>query len=79
MQITIKGELTIKEIRQALYEKLHELEETFALEHSQGATLYVNPTNGQGDPVILKSKEGRVVSKLTTHGPYKSIADDFKI
>jgi hypothetical protein len=30
MQITIKGGLTLAEIRQALYEKLHELEEDFA-------------------------------------------------
>lgn len=78
MQITIKGELTIAEIRQALYEKLHELEDDFAVRYSQGATLYVNPTNGLGDAVV-PHKAGRAVNKLHSNGPYKSVADEHKI
>lgn len=79
MQITIRGELTIAQLRQAIYEKLHELEEGFALGYSQGATLYVNPSNGLGDPVQLKTREGRKLEKMVSEGPYKSVADDFKI
>ena len=78
MQINIKGEMTIADIRQAIYEKLHELEEIFAVSHSQGATLYVNPTNGIGDPVT-PLKDGRAVSKLLSNGPYRSAAEDFRI
>lgn len=79
MQITIKGELTIAEIRQALYEKLHELEDDFAVRYSQGATLYVNPTNGLGDAVVPHNKAGRAVNKIHSNGPYKSVADEHKI
>jgi hypothetical protein len=79
MQITIKGELTLAEIRQALYEKLHELEDHFAVSHSQGATLYVNPTNGVGDAVVPHQKDGRALHKLHCNGPYKSAADDLKV
>lgn len=79
MQITIKGELTIAEIRQALYEKLHELEDDFAVRYSQGATLYVNPTNGLGDAVVPHNKADRSVTKLYSNGPYRSAADEFKI
>ena len=79
MQITIRGELTIADIRQALYEKLNELEEIFAVSHSQGATLYVNPTNGTGDAVTPHHKDGRAANKLFSDGPYRSAADEFKI
>jgi hypothetical protein len=79
MQINIKGEMTLADIRQAIYEKLNELEETFAVSHSQGATLYVNPTNGIGETVTPLHKDGRVVSKLLSNGPYRSAADDYRI
>lgn len=79
MQITIKGEMTLAEIRQVLYEKLNELEEDFAVRYSQGATLYVNPTNGFGDAVVPHNKFGAAVHKLHSNGPYKSAADEFKI
>ena len=79
MQITIKGEMSIADIRRAIYEELGKLEDEFALGYSQGATLYVNPTNGEGDPVILRKRDGRVLGKLMSEGPYRSIADDFKI
>lgn len=79
MQITIMGEMTIAEIRQALYEKLNELEEDLAVRYSRGATLYVNPTNGFGDPVVPHNKTGAAVKKLYSNGPYRSAADSYKI
>ena len=79
MQITIKGEMTIAEIRQAIYEKLGELEDDFAIAYSQGATLYVNPTNGLGEEVIARTKQGKTVGKMSCNGPYRSAAEEFKI
>ena len=37
--------MTIADIRQALFEQLHELEIKYAVQFSRGATLYINPTN----------------------------------
>ena len=40
MQIVIKGEMTIAEMRQAIYEALHKLEDDYAIAYSRGATIY---------------------------------------
>jgi len=48
MKITIKGEMSLAEIRQALFEKFLEIEDECAVHHSRGTTLYLNPTNGSG-------------------------------
>ena len=79
MQITIKGEMTLHELRQALYEKLGELEQQFAIAHSKGATLYVNPTNGEGDLVIARREDEKVIEKLFSDGPYRCRADELKL
>lgn len=79
MQITIRGELTMAQLRQAIFEQLVELESVHALAFSQGATLYVNPSDGRGSPVELKAKDGRKLSKLFSDGPYRSAAEDYKI
>lgn len=76
MQITIRGKMTLTELIQALYEKLHELEDGFALHHSLGATLYFNPTNELGEPVVLR-RDGKQISKIFMDGPYRSKADEF--
>lgn len=77
MQINIKGELTIAEVRQALFEKLCEIEDGYAVRHSRGATLYINPTNGFGDDVIPCDPTGKKVHKLYSSGPYRSAADQY--
>lgn len=79
MQIKVKGEMTLTEIRQAIFEQLQELEELYAVRHSRGANLYINPTNGFGDDVTPVDPAGREVSKLFTRGPYRSAADDYKL
>lgn len=76
MQIKVKGEMTLSEIRQALFEKLSEIETDLAVRHSRGATLYINPTNGFGDQVV-PHKHGRQVEKLYSAGPYRSAADEY--
>lgn len=78
MQILIRGEMSISDIRQAIFEKLHELEGDCAVEFSRGATLYVNPTDGKGQNVEPR-RHGRIVKKLECDGPYRSAADDLKL
>ena len=79
MQIKIEGEFTLAEIRQVIFEKLHELEIVFAATHSQGATLYITPTNGEGGDVVLHRQDGRVLSKIVCSGPYRSAANEYKL
>lgn len=79
MQIKIKGEMTINDIRQALFETLMEIEDDFAIRHTRGATLYINPTNGFGCDVEPVDRSGRRVDHVYSEGPYRSIAEDFKL
>jgi hypothetical protein len=51
MEIKLKGEMTVADIRQALFEQLCTLEDDYAVHYSRGATLYLNPTDGLGDDV----------------------------
>lgn len=71
--------MTIADIRQALYERLNELEDDYAVKFSKGATLYVNPTDEFGQPVVPRTRDGRAVTKLNCNGPYRSAADDLKL
>ena len=75
MQIKLRGEMTIPEIRQALFEKLCEIEEEYGIRFSRGATLHIHPTNGFGDDVIPRAG-GREVTTLYSTGPYRSAADE---
>lgn len=75
MQIRIKGEMTTSEIRQALFEKLCEVEERFAVRYSLDATLYIRPTNGFGDDVSPRYWNGEAVTKIYSTGPYRAAAD----
>jgi hypothetical protein len=79
MEIKIHGELTLNEIRQALIEQLYGIEETYAVRHSLGATLYINPTNGFGDKVTPRDQAGGEITKLNCRGPYRSAADQYGI
>lgn len=79
MQIRVHGEMTIPEIRQAIYEQLARIEDDFAVRYSRGATLYINPTNGFGDAVKPIDHAGEEIKKLNSRGPYRSAADEFKL
>jgi hypothetical protein len=79
MQIKIKGEMSIAEIRQAIFEKIREAGENYGVRYSRGATLFINPTNGFGEEVMPRNEGGRIVNKLYSEGPYKSAADDYKL
>jgi len=75
MEIKVRGEMSIAEIRQALFEKIIEAEE-MGVRYTQGATLFLNPTNGFGDKIEPR-KHGKIVKKLNSSGPYKSAADKY--
>jgi hypothetical protein len=79
MQFTIKGELTIAELKQAILEQMNIMEEQFGVRHSLGATIFIHPTNGFGDAVSPRDKHGVPMKKEFITGPYRSAAEEFKI
>ena len=79
MEIRVRGVMTIADIRQALFEELHEIESNYAVKFSRGATLYVNPTNGFGDDVIPHMPGGQELKVIYSTGPYRSAADEEKL
>lgn len=76
MKIVVKGEMTLAALRQALFEKIVELEEEHAVHHSRGATLYVNPTDGDGQDVFPRNSGGRKLETMISKGPYRCAVDD---
>jgi hypothetical protein len=79
IKIRVHGELSIPEIKQALFEQLAHLEENFSVRYSLGATLYINPSNGFGDRITPRDNAGGEVEKLHCRGPYRSAADEYKL
>lgn len=79
MQIKVKGEFTVAEARQLLFEKLHELEDDYAIRYVMNMSLFLTPTNGFGDELVPHNRAGHKVDKLYSRGPYRSIADDYKL
>lgn len=77
--IRITGEMTLAEMRQALFEAICELEDELAIGHTQSASLFINPTNGLGEKVVARNSLGGVVSKVTKRGPYRPAADNYSI
>ena len=79
MEVRIKGQMTIADIRQALFEQLHDLETKYAVKFSRGATIYINPTNDFGDDVTPLMPGGQELRVLYSTGPYRSAADEGKL
>lgn len=79
VKIKIKGEMTLAQMRQALFEKLLELEDRFAVRHLKDATLYIQPTNGFGDGVTPVYANGQKVTVLYGTGPYDSAAEHYRV
>ena len=79
MKIKIKGEMTLAQLRQCLFEQLHEMEERFNVRHVRDVTLYITPTNGLGGEVYCRDGLGQEVSTLYSKGPYRSVADHYDI
>src|SRR5437762_7090570 len=64
MEVRIRGQMTIADIRQTLFEQLHELETKYAVQFSRGATLYINPTNVFGEDVTPRMPGGHELRTL---------------
>jgi hypothetical protein len=79
MEIRVRGEMTIADVRQVLFEQLHELEVKYAVKFTRSATLYVNPTNGFGDDVKPRLPGGQELKVIYSTGPYRSAADEEKL
>src|SRR5438270_8090576 len=79
MEIKIRGQMTIADLRQALFEQLHELETKYAVQFSRGATLYINATNSFGEDVTPRMPGGHELKTLYSTGPYRSAADEGKL
>lgn len=77
MQIRLIGEMSIAELRQALFETINEIEDEFALRFSYGAVLFINPTDGLGEKVSPRNRLGHQVKKVTKKGPYRAAADQY--
>ena len=58
MQVRVIEEMTLAEIRHAIFEKLVEIEAETGLRYSRGATLFLNPSNGYGDDVTPRWRTG---------------------
>jgi hypothetical protein len=79
MEVKIRGQMTIADIRQTLFEQLHDLETKYAVQFSRGATLYINPTKSFGDDDIPCMPGGHELKVLYSTGPYRSAADEGKL
>ena len=79
MQIKIKGEMSLLKVRRALVEQLVLVEEKYGVRHSWDATLYIRPTNGFGDDVAPRHRNGEPVEKIYCTGPYPAAADQYQI
>lgn len=78
MKITVKGEMSFRQVIQALYEALQQIETDHAFKHSRGVTLYINPTDGEGKTVVPRSRTGEAVTSFNSAGPYRSAADRYE-
>lgn len=77
MQIHIHGEMSLAEIRQAIFEMLSKVEVDFSVRYSRGAMLVIRPSNGFGDKVRPCNATGQQVTKLHSRGPYRAAADHY--
>jgi hypothetical protein len=59
--IRINGDMTVAQMRQALFEALGELEDELAIRHTRNVSLFINPTNEVGEAVIVRNSLGAVV------------------
>lgn len=79
MQIKVRGEMSLRDIRKALVEQLVMVEEKYGVGVTLNATLYLRPTNGYGDDVVPRHRNGEPVEKIYCDGPYRSAADQYQI
>ncbi len=78
MKIKFHGELSIPELKQAIFELLQELEDEYQVCHSKNISLYLTPTNGSGDKIYCKNRYSKKVDTIKCYGPYRSVAEKYE-
>ncbi|MDT3379634.1 hypothetical protein RNI52_20060 [Labrys neptuniae] len=77
--ISVRGDMTLAEARQAIFETLNQIEDEFAVRHTRNLNLFINPTDESGEKVVVRNSLGGVVSRVTKKGRYRSAADEYNI
>lgn len=77
--INVRGDLTMAEVRQAIFEALCEMEDEYAIRYSRNVSLFLHPTDEFGDRVVVRNQAGGIVSRVIKKGPYRSAADEYNI
>jgi hypothetical protein len=77
--ISVRGDLSMAQLRQAIFEALCEIEDEYAVRYTRNVTLYLNPTDEVGENVVVRNRLGGVVSRVTKKGSYRSAADEYHI
>ncbi|WP_457811917.1 hypothetical protein [Sinorhizobium meliloti] len=76
--IRVQGEMTLVEMRQAIWEALVECEDDLAVMRTRNASLFIHPTNEKGENVTVRNAFGVVVSRIVKKA-YRSAAGEYKI
>ncbi|MCB2062379.1 MAG: hypothetical protein KDE25_02790 [Novosphingobium sp.] len=79
MRIKIKGEMTLTQLRQCIYEQFLEIEDRFCVRHARGVSIYLTPTDGHGEEVRCRDGRGDPVDTMFSDGPYPCAADSYDI
>lgn len=77
MQIRLLGELSLREMKQAIAEILGEIEDEYAVRHSVGCVLFINPADEFGERVKVRNRLGGEVTRVVRKGPYRAAADEY--
>ena len=79
MKIVFRGEYSVPELRQAIFEQLNIMQNRFTVRHARSITVYLTPTNGFGDAVACYDRNGSEVPVMTAEPPYRSAADYYDL
>ncbi|RVH60114.1 hypothetical protein CN213_06030 [Sinorhizobium meliloti] len=77
--ISVRGDLSMADLRQAIFEAICQIEDEYGVRHSRNVTLYLNPTDEFGERVIVRDELGRVVSKVNKKGRYRCMAEEYNL
>jgi hypothetical protein len=79
VQIGSKEDMTIEEACQWLIEHLKVVQDRYAITHSAGISLFINPIDEEGQPVLARGHDGKPITHLPRRGRYKPVTEEFNI
>ena len=77
--INVRGDLTFAEVRQALFEALGQLEDECGIRYTRNVNLFINPTDEVGEEVVARNTLGKVITRVTKKGAYRSAAEEYNL